>query len=377
MSEQAPPTSQPKPPPVSPEPAPTKKGPIGRFLEKHGRKLWWLHSFWALVWGMLFMVLAGKGYSYSRFLLISVCIVWVVIVLLFRFVGSGEDRRVDTKGQKVRFYAMTYVLKNLYQGMLFFLLPYYWQSSTVGTPNFYFVVFLASCALVSTLDIVFDNYLMKWKTIASGFYVFTLFACLNVALPSILPDIASIWTLLLAGVLSMAAFLLMHFPARLLREKVYISWLVAIILVWLTSIYMVRKWIPPVPMYLTHAAVGPALVTGETVEEEKGMVLEMEVKALHRTVMDRDLFAITEVVAPGGLGEKLRHRWRQLGPNGATYGAGTVVLPTEKRGVVRVQSKLPIAKVKEHGEDTTGRWIVDVLTGDGRLVGRTGFRVTN
>ncbi len=377
MSEQVPPVSLPQPPPASPAPAPKKKGWIGNFLEKHGRKLWWFHSAWALTWGMLFMVLAGKGYGYSRYLLISVYIVWIVLVLLFRFVGSGEARRVETKGQKVRFYAMTYVLKNLYQGMLFFLLPYYWQSATFGTPNFYFVIFLGSCALVSTLDIVFDNYLMKWKTVASGFYIFTLFACLNVALPSILPDIASIWTLLLAAVLSMGAFLLMHFPARLLREKVYISWLVAIIMVWLTSVYLVRKWIPPVPMYLTHAAVGPALITEQTEEDSEGMVLEMEVKALHRTVMDRDLFAITEVVAPGGLGETLRHRWRQLGPNGATYRSGTVVLATEKRGVVRVQSKLPIAKVKEHGEDPTGRWIVDVLTGDGRLVGRTSFRVTN
>jgi hypothetical protein len=347
------------------------KGRIKQFLEKHGRKLWWLHSVWALTWGILFMILAGKGYGYARFLLMSVCILWVVVVFFFRFVGSGTGQKMETKGEKVRFYAMTYVLKNLYQSMLFFLLPYYWKSATPGTQNFYFVIFLAVCAMLSTLDIVFDNYLMKWKSVASAFYIFTLFACLNVAIPSVLPGMRSLWTYLLAGFVAMVAFLAMHFPAGLLKDRRYLGVLGVILALWLSFLYVGRRMIPPVPLYLSHVAVGPKLTQADGAPVSSGQ-LAMEVTSLHYSRFSEDLYVITEVVAPGGLGDNIRHLWRHKDED---YEPKQVQTISKKDGLVRIESRVPMAKFPKPAQ-RVGRWTIDVLTEDGRLVGRSHFTVT-
>ena len=65
---------------------------------------------------------------------------------------------------------MTYVLKNLYQGMLFFVLPFYWKSSSLDSINAWFVFLLAFLALLSTLDLVFDNLLMRYRGVAAVFF---------------------------------------------------------------------------------------------------------------------------------------------------------------------------------------------------------------
>ncbi len=108
----------------------------------------------------------------------SLGLAWLLVVLLFRlFEPAGQMRAFDTSDPKtrVRFYVMTYALKNLYQGMLFFLLPFYWKSTTLDAANVWFVIVLAACAVVSTLDIVFDRVLMRWRWMASTFHALTLF----------------------------------------------------------------------------------------------------------------------------------------------------------------------------------------------------------
>jgi len=278
---------------------------------------------------------------------------------------------METKGQKIRFYAMTYVMKNLYQSMLFFLLPYYWKSATPGTQNFYFVIFLAVCAMLSTLDIVFDNYLMKWKSVASGFYIFTLFACLNVAIPSVLPGMRSLWTYLLAGVVALAAFLAMHFPPGLLKDRRYLGVLGVVMALWLTFLYTGRRMIPPVPLYLSHVAVGPKLTQADGTPVPGGH-LAMEVTSLHYSRFSEDLYVITDVVAPGGLGDNIRHLWSYGEHDFEPEEVRTI---SRKGGIVRIESHVPLARLPAERE-RIGEWTIDVLTEDGRLVGRSYFTVT-
>ena len=70
------------------------------------------------------------------------------------------------------------------------------------------------------------------------------------------------------------------------------------------GVYAARAAIPPVPMYVSSAAVGPKqLADGR---------LAMEVKTLHPSVI-QELIAVTDVVVPGGKGDRLRHVWLQAG----------------------------------------------------------------
>jgi hypothetical protein len=128
--------------------------------------------------------------------------------------------------------------------------------------------------------------------------------------------------------------------------------------------YAARSAIPPVPMYVSRAAVGPKqLADGR---------LAMEVKTLDPSVI-QELIAVTDVVVPGGKGDRLRHVWRHGGVevHRTTEETARVAGP---KGAVRLRSSLT---GKDLPKDLVGAWSVDVETEDGQLVGRTEFDVAD
>jgi hypothetical protein len=337
------------------------------FLRDHGRKLWWLHSAYALAIGAGVVVFAQKGFGHARWLAVTLGLAWLLVVLVFRIFASGGQLRAfeapDTK-TRVHFYVMTYALKNLYQGMLFFLLPFYWKSTTFDAKNGWFVVLLAACAVLSTLDIVFDRVLMRFRALASMFHGITLFGCLNLVIPALFPDTRTLWSLLAAAGITVVGFWTLHVTGRVLRKKVYIAVFVLSVAVGVLVVYGARAAIPPVPMYVSSAAVGPKQLPDGR--------LAMQVTELDPSVI-QELIAVTDVVVPGGKGDRLRHVWRHAG--------GEVHRSTEEtsriagpNGVVRLRSSLT---GKDLPADLAGAWTVDVETEDGQLVGRAEFRVAD
>ncbi len=348
-------------------------GPIRAFLRAHGHKLWWLHSAYALALGTGVVFFAQQGFEHARWLAVSLGVAWLLVVVLFRYgaaapEGEGEQgwqvRAFDAQDPKVRvrFYVMTYALKNLYQGMLFFLLPFYWKSTTLDAENGWFVLLLGACAVVSTLDIVFDRVLMRWRALASTFHGIALFACLNLVVPALFPDTRTLWSLLAAATFSVVSFWTLHVTTRQLKKKLYGGLFVASIGAGIGVAYAARAAIPPVPMYVSSAGVGP--------EQLADGRLAMEVKTLHPAVI-QELIAVTDVVVPGGKGDRLRHVWRRQGRevHRSTEETSRIEGP---KGVVRLRSSLT---EKDLPGDLLGNWSVDVETEDNQLVGRTEFRV--
>jgi Family of unknown function (DUF5924)/Protein of unknown function (DUF2914) len=331
-------------------------------LAKYGRMLWWLHSFYALGLGITVVLFAAKGFAHARFLTISLALAWVVLILFFRFFGSGAGQQVEGKGAKVRFFVMTYVLKNMYQGMLFFLLPFYWRAVTFDSPNQWFFVALVACAALSTLDVVFDRMLMKWKVAASVFYFFTLFACLNLVIPALMPNSRAAVTLVVAAAVAALAFWSMHVPLRMLGRPAGVTLLVTWTLGSLAGAYFGRQGVPPVAMHIAGAAVGPKLL-------EDGR-LALEVSSLHGSLV-HELYAVTDIVVPGGKGDRLIHLWVH---DGEVVQRSDDVDPHPQGlwDTVRLQSKLSAQNVPAA---KAGNWSVDVLTDDDQLVGRVVFRV--
>lgn len=346
------------PDPVPPE-APPKRG-IRAFVAKYGHMLWWLHSLYALGLGIFVVIFAQKGFFYARWLAVMLAAVWVVVMVFFRVFGRGAREKVQGVRAKLRFYVMTYVLKNLYQGMLFFLLPFYWRSATFDAENQWFVVVLGLCAFLSTLDVVFDQVLMRWKSAASGFYFLTLFACTNLVIPSLLPNTRSLVSLIVAAIIASLGFFTMHFPFKALGRPLILGALVTVTAGSAAGAYFGRVYVPPVSMYVSAGAVGPKLL-------EDGR-LALEAHVLHVSYVEQ-LHAVTDVVIPGGKGDRLVHVWRHDGE--VVHRAADVDSEAHgPTGTMRLRSQL-----EELPEDPTGEWIVDVTTMDGQLVGRVAFSV--
>ncbi|WP_437969003.1 DUF5924 family protein [Sorangium sp. So ce260] len=335
------------------------------FFKRHHKKLWWLHTAYALSLGAFVVTFAQKGFQHARFLAVSVSIAWLLVLLFFRLFGTGarQDFATAWRGARLRFLVMTYVLKNLYQGMLFFLLPFYWKSASLDAPNRWFVLLLGACAVLSTLDLVFDRVLMRWKTLASVFYGVTLFACLNLVIPALLPDTRTLYTLLSAALVSVLGFCTLHLPFGALWSRVGVVFLVVAAAAGVGLAYGTREIIPPVPMHLSSAAVGPSVLPDGR--------LAMSVKSLHFSVI-RELRAVTDVVVPGGDGDRLLHVWRHEGREVLRAPEETLRVPGPE-GAVRLKSQLVGGSLPRR---LAGHWTVDVETQDGQLVGRTSFEVT-
>ncbi len=337
---------------------------VRALLSKYGRLLWWLHSAYALGLGITVIMFARKGFGHARWLAISLAMLWIILLVFFRAFGAGRAQAVEGKHAKIKFYVMTYVLKNLYQGMLFFMLPFYWRSAVLGAPSQWFVVILGVCAVLSTLDVVFDHVLMRFKVAASVFYFLTLFCCLNLVIPALFPNMRSVVTLVAAAVISALAFWTMHIPVRFLGRPLVATLLV----VWsagsLVGAYFGRTYVPPVAMYVASGAVGPELL-------EDGR-LAIEASRMHTSRVEGDLHAVTVVSVPGGKGDTLVHVWRKDG-DVLQRSTDVDVMPSGTVGAVRLSSSLA---PENNPADRVGAWWVDVETTDGQLVGRVTFDVT-
>ena len=343
-------------------------------LRRHGRKLWWMHSFYALALGISVVLVAQRGFARARWLAASIAAAWLLVIAVFRIFGSrtaqdsfevpASKLAMPTSaapGARLRFLVMTYVLKNLYQGMLFFLLPFYWKSATFGAPNFYFVALLAICALVATLDVVFDEVVIRRRLLASVFHGMTLLGTMNLLIPALFPDTRTLYSLIAAAAVTVLAFWTLHVPARAFLRNRNVALLIATVAAGMGLAYVGRSFIPPVPMHLAHAAVGPVVLPDGR--------LVMEVKSLHTSAI-RQLVAVTDVVAPGGLGDELQHVWRHEGETIRTL--ETTRVAGAPAGTLRIRSMIGAEKLPAK---LTGAWTVDVETRDGQLVGRLAFDV--
>lgn len=333
-------------------------------LKRHEKKIWWLHTFYALGLGAFVATFAQKGLERARWLALSLAAAWLIFLLFFRFFGTGarQDFITAWPAARRRFFVMTYVLKNLFQGMLFFLLPFYWKSTTWDGPTWWFVVLVGGCAILSTLDLVFDRLLMRWKLIASLFYAVALFGASNLVIPAIAPNTPTLHALLAAAGLTVAAFWLLHVPLSSMLRKGPIIAFVVCMAGGIVGSYFARSSIPPVPMYLASGGVGPKLL-------EDDDILAVEVRAIHVSELE-SLTAVTAVQVMGN-GDRLTHVWKR---KGEVVHRVSEPWPRDRTGPheVKIISRLTRSDMPKR---RYGPWTVNVETSSGQLVGRVAFDV--
>ena len=254
-----------------------------------------------------------------------------------------------------------YVIKNLYQQMLFFLVPLYAFSATwsMTSLNWIVPVVILVFAVLSTMDLVFDNVVMEHRIIASLMYGVCMFGVLNLIMPMVFQWDHFLSLLVAAGATAPAVALL-SFRLRAVFAPLGLIITVAAAGGMIAFAWYGRRVIPPAPTAVAFAAVGH----GQPGQFECVPGRKRQLRA------DRlaGLRCAADLVSPAGIRDDIIHIWKIGGDVLARVPAQ---LMTQCDGEVFL-SELPPASLPKHPE---GRWRCTIETADGQLLGDVKFTV--
>ncbi|MCW5808096.1 MAG: hypothetical protein KIT31_37440 [Deltaproteobacteria bacterium] len=344
--------------------APVEAAPPPGKLKRILRKIWWFHSFFALFFGVGVMLFARAGLAHADKVMMAAGISWLLMFVALRFIVGPTNRRenesVARKGVRL---ATNYVIKQFYQQMFFFLTPLYASSATwsLSSFNWWIAPILLICGVVSTMDLVFDNFIMERRWLASSMYGLAMFGVLNVLLP-LVAGMDHKTGLVIAALATPASVAMLSF-----RMKQVLSPQGALLTIGSTAILLGALWygrafIPPAPLAMPESAVGHG--TKGSYECLPGSKHAMRVNQLD------GLRCGSLLREPGGLKESVEHRWKHK---------GLEVRVTPKKldgcdgdGDVFV-SEFPLET--DRPADPRGMWSCETWTVGGQLVGVRKFEV--
>jgi hypothetical protein len=336
--------------------------PPGR-LKKILRKIWWLHSGVALAFGVGVMLFARAGLAHADKVMVALFASWLLLFIALRFiVGPANRREQETLTRKGLRVATNYVIKQFYQQMFFFLTPLYASSSTwsFGSWNWWLAPILLVCAVLSTMDLVFDHFVMERRWLAAGMYGLAMFALLNVLLP-LVAGCDHGTALIIAGAATPASVALLSFSVRSVFSPQGAVLTLGMTGLLLAGVWYGKAFIPPAPLTMPETSVGHG-VAGE---------YECLPASKHQLRVDQlaKLRCGSLLREPGGLKEPIVHVWRHRGhevsretPSRVQCDGDGLVFTSELDG-----TKLP--------QDPVGKWQCESWTIGGQLVGVRNFEV--
>jgi hypothetical protein len=279
---------------------PTRPHRLIAWLLRHQEKLWWLHSLYALALGVGFIWLGKQNFAFLRVAVFHLLFIWLSSLMLPKLL---QHPRVPARWAPRLKWVVNYLNKNLYQQMLFFVLPIYYASATPWSRNAAFVILVGLSAVLSTVDVLYDRHLSVKRQMTAAFFAFNLFALVNVMLP-ILWSVSNTLTTRIGAILAFVGFLTLGYPAAQSRA-LRIGAAAAVGILILVLVEAGRPLIPPAPLRLASAEFGR--------DFEKTSLQIVSPLTQVEPASPARIYALTAVKAPLGLRERLQHRWRQNG----------------------------------------------------------------
>ena len=324
---------------------------LGGFFDRYPRIGWvrtWGISIASGVMGLVTLLVFRRGTEYFPLFIGYLLLLWLAGVVF-----AGARQSLADRAPRVITAAIDYTVQTLLHGLLLFLVPIYYASTTLTSGNAWLLIALVAAATLTTIDPWYRAVVARAPWTEVGLFWVGLFASLNAALP--LVGLPSEWVLFLGGGLSVLSLL----PAA--RQHLRISWGSALLRVALgavlfaVGVWWARAWIPPVPLHMTRATFARSVEQLEPVEPVT-RISGQELLTWGRVT------AFTAIAAPPGLSEPIYHVWRK---NGRTL--GEMLLTTMRGGR---PGGFRTYSWKSVGADPTGLWQVDVRTVHGQLIGR-------
>lgn len=335
---------------------------VGRRLDewhsRYARIFWTLHSVWALISGAGVLVLAHNRYGYLPWVVAFLGLTWASTLFFTRAFAA-----VQSKAMRYAQEFVSYLTRVMYQGTLFFLLPFYSYSVTFWSANTLFVVLLAVLAVLSCFDLLFDRLLRRYRLFALSFFALVTFAALNFFFPLIFGTRLHHGTYLAVGLAVGAALPLAFSFRELLRPRLALR-AALVLLVALLTVRAARPLIPPVPLRLAKVRFAAALdpTTLATPREWAEAVPAAELNT-------GKLFVIATIYSPTRVPTTVTIKVLRAGVVLRT--SRVVELLAHERGF-RVWDRVPLELLAGASptRQAQGPLVVEVWTAEGHLLGR-------
>jgi hypothetical protein len=332
-----------------------------RLHDLHGRysRLFWsLHSGWALVTGIVVLVLAHNRYGFLKWVVLFLGLTWLSTLFFLRFTGLSESAAFRFAQS-----FLSYLTRVMYQETLFFLIPFYFYSTTFPSWNNAYVVALAALAVLSCFDMLFDRLLRERPWFALAFFLVVTFSALQFFVPLLLGIRLTHGALIAAGVSFLAVIPLAYSWKDLKQRRVLLRLGIALVLT-LAFVRAMRFAIPPVPLRLTKVRFS-AQIDPKTLR----IPAELDATTPVGRLTNGKLYATATIFAPSRLPAALQFRFLH---NGKTVRwSRTVKLVAHDKGF-RIWDVYKPA----NGTLQTGTYEVEIWTEDSQLVGRSEIAIT-
>nr|MDA3864289.1 DUF5924 family protein [Deltaproteobacteria bacterium] len=285
------------------------------------------------------------------------------LLIIFDRVAAYENKTGKQKrGTKV---LLNFIMKNMYQALYFFMLPFFWEASVLNSLNIGFTLLLGILAVLSTQDLIFDNWLMENKILRATYYTLCLFASFDLLLPLFIP-IPTRYILPLAAFLSVFGFIALHYP-KLIFKKGKLRWIIISGLVIGYGCHQAEILVPAAPYKISQTAI-----TAVTPDQFQKSPFAGVRKIHENDFKKKKLYCINILETPMYPRDTFTHIWSR---NGETLlkkdvkklklGNGDYLLWTSME-----YSNLSTIK-------TLGNWHVELSTGGRRLLNNHYFMVVN
>ncbi|MEG1039091.1 MAG: DUF5924 family protein [Pseudomonas sp.] len=252
---------------------------------------------------------------------------------------------------------LRYATQMIHQESLFFVLPFFFVTTTWNSGQLVFTGLLGAAGLISIIDPLYYKWLAPRRWLFLALHTLTLFAALLTALPIILHLTTSQSFKLALGIAMLLSFpsLASSFPINHWRRAVM---LVVITLAVGASGWMLRSWVPPATLWMTEVAVSTQ-VENRTPGKSLEQINASEIRA--------GLYAFTAINAPRGLNERIYHVWQF---NGKEVDRIALDIHGGRKEGYRAWTHK-----QNFPGNPVGRWQVRVLTEDGQVIGVLRFKV--
>ena len=321
---------------------------------------------WLRRWGISCASLAGGIFTLFVFRRGLPDVAWIIgylllLWLLFALLTQVRQALESSARRRHRLVAtaVDYTVQSLYHGLLLFVLPAYYAAATLTSVNFGFVVLLGALVLLATFDPWYVALVHPRPWLGGVFFVISIFAALNVALPllGVRPYVAlmlSAWASVVA--VTPAVRRAFTWPWRTSMVLTSVAGVVAAGVVAAGCIV-----IPPAPLFVARADIRWNVGTVDALEPVRHAIRADDLR-------QHGLTAYTAVYAPAGLRQPVAHVWKH-------DGRVTDVVSFSAVAGGRREGYRTWSRKTAFPPDPLGRWTVDVMTTSGQLIGRLSFRV--